>query len=277
MDQVDFAQNGNAQQPSGSVWGSCPGPRLNDIGAGYYAHEDFTGGTENFADLVGVGDGSPFTVNASASTTIAKSATAQGGILQLAVTNTDNNSAAIFKRPFAPLTLNSGIELWYEARFALNALGDGNMGIFAGFVAGTSASKDTVANNPDSVAAGLIGDTLVGFTMQSNNSGLLYAVIAKDGGGTSTLFSDVGHSSAIPTASQFTMADGVFHKFGLRFDGKKTMYFYVDGYQIGKTVLTTSNANSSDILSPIFCVKTGAATARQINVDWVRAAARTRR
>lgn len=283
MNQVDFSQAGNAAQPSGSIWGSCPGPVLNDIGAGYYSHEDFLGGTDNFATGVGVGDGSPNTIDADAGTTIAKLTTA-GGVMALVVSNTDNNAAALFKRPYGPLTLNSGKEFWLETRFNIGTLGDGDYGFFFGLAAAAVLTRDVVADDVASVAAGLVADSLAGMTIQKDNVGKVYAVIAKDAGGTVTIASDITNSSALNTSGQtggsdgrFTITSGTYLKLGMRFDGKKSLYFYVNGVQVFKYTLTSTVANSTDDLGAIFCIKTGTTTARTFNIDWIRSAYRTRR
>jgi hypothetical protein len=273
--QVDFSTAGVNAQASPSIWDDCPGNTLIDGGLGYYFHDDFLKGSQNFATGVGVGDTGIILVG-TAGTTDAFSTTTAGGVAAIVVSNTDNNSAALLSAPMGALVLNSGQKFWYEARFNVGTLGDGNFGIFAGFVAGASATKDTVANNPDSVAAGLISDSLIGFALMSDNVGKFYAVVEKDTAAPSTVFADVTNSAALGTAT-FTLTSGTFLKLGLKFDGKKTLKFYVNGVKIGSYVISAANDVSLDVLSPILCIKTGTTTARTLNVDWIRAGYQARR
>lgn len=274
MFQADFSQAGNAAAPSPSIWKDCAGRVLEDQGLGYYFHEDFYAGTTNFADGVGVGGQAGLEIDADTGTTIAK-ASGAGGILANVVSNTDNNASALFAYPFGPLTLNSGRKMWAEARFNIGTLGDGDYGFFFGFAAEAVLNRDVVADDVASVAAGLANDSLYGFTIQKDNVGKVYAVVKKDTTAVQTVFSDVTNNAALGTAGVFTITSGTFLKLGMRFDGKKTLRFFVNGVEIGHYTLLSTDVGT-DNLGPIFCFKTGTTTARTFNIDWIRAALQTR-
>jgi hypothetical protein len=85
-------------------------------------------------------------------------------------------------------------------------------------------------------------------------------------------------NSAALTAAGLTPSNLVintFVKFGLRFDGNKTLYFYVNGVQVAKQEVDTTFDQSSYYVAA-FNMKTGAATAVTNYVDFIRAAAQVR-
>lgn len=273
MNQADYSQAGNALAPSPSIWKSCPGPILNDQGLGFYLHEDFTGGTTVFADGVGVGGQQGLEIDADAGTTIAKRTGSFGGLQDIAVTNTDNNAAAIFSTPLGQLVPNSGNQAWFECRVTKQTIGD--EGFFFGLADEAIANRDVLADDVASVAAGLAANTLLGITQQTDNQAKLYAVVRKDAGTVATIASDISNSSALAAPSNIVA--GTFFKIGMHFDGKRTVRIFFNGVRVASYTLTTSSVNVADNLAVILAVKTGAATARTITVDWVRVGMQNRR
>lgn len=278
MFQADFSQAGAATQPSPSIWKDCPGQTLVDQGIGQYVHEDFIGGTENFVNKVGLG-AAALVIDADAGTThphrtpSSLAATSGIGLQDLAVTNTDNNAAGVFTQAMGFIVLNSGNKFWMEARVTLAALAD--QGLFVGLAAEAVLSRDVVADNPDT-SLSVATDSLVGFLVNSAATGKVDAVIRKDAGTATNPFTDVTNSSRLGSAAGNIVA-GTYVKLGLKFDGKRSISFFVNGVEIGKTTITTNSINIADPLGAIVNLKTGAAAARTMTIDWIRAAVQHRR
>lgn len=277
MFQADFSQAGAAVVPSPSIWSDCPGVNLNETGAGFYVHEDFILGTENFVNKVGVGSVG-LTIDADAGSTIPHrtggTLTAGAGLQDVAVTNTINFAAALYTQPLGSVVVNSGNKIWFEARITLQALTA--QGLFIGIAAEPGLNKGVLANGTASVAAGLIGDSLLGFTVQQDNQSKVYLVIRKDAGAPTTLVSDVTNATALGSAASNLVA-GTYVKLGFRFDGKRTVFAYVNGIQVGKATITTASINVADAMGAILGMKTGAGTALTNTYDWVRVAFQNRR
>jgi hypothetical protein len=278
MFQVDIQQAGAAVQPSPSIWDDCPGQTLNDQGTGFYFHEDFITGTENFIDKGPVG-GASLTINASAGSTIPHrtggSPTVGFGLQDVSVTNTSGFASALYTQSIGTLVPNSGNKLWFEVRLTLRSLAAAQ-GLFVGLAAEAILTKDIVANGAASVAAGLAADSLVGFTVQADNQSKVYAVISKDAGAPVIMASDVTNSAALGSGAASLVAT-TYVKLGFKFDGRKTIRIYVNGTQVATYTVTTSSINVADNLGAIIGQKTAAAAALTNTYDWIRVAVRSRR
>lgn len=274
MNQVDFSQAGNALAPSPSIWKSCPGSTLNDQGLGFFLQEDFVGGTEVWADKAGIGGQQALVNNASAATTIPHRTGSFGGLQDLTLANVANNAIALYSQPLGQMVPNSGNQIWFEARLTKQTISD--EGLFIGIAAEAIATKDLLVNGVASVAAGLSGDTLVGFTQMTDNQAKLYAVARKDAGAVVTLASDVSNFAGL--AAPANLVAGTFFKIGMHFDGKRTLRIFFNGIRVASATITTASVNVADNLVFIVNEKNGAAaTARTITLDWVRVAFQNRR
>lgn len=272
MPQVDFSQAGASVQPSPSIWDNCPLGEFNEEGTGFYIHEDFIGGTEVWADGGPVGN-FPFATDGDASSTIAKRTGGVGGLQDMAVSGTDNNAVAIFSQPLGKIVRNSGNELWFEARYNPVAITE-DRGVFFGFTAEAGMSRDVLADDVASVAAGLISNDLLGFTQQTDNKDDVQAVVRVGTGTPVVILADATNASAL-TAPAHLVA-GTYRKIGFKFDGKDQITIYIDGQKAYARTLLAAEFPTTN-LALIAAVKTGAAATATINFDWIRAAVRTRR
>lgn len=278
MNQVDFSQIGNAAQPSPSIWGSCPGPVLNDIGAGVYLHEEFLG-IGVAADKGPVGQ---LAIISTGTTVLTQKVgtTLQGGFLNLATGGSDNDAGVLYAAPMASIVLNSGNEVWFEARAEMGALDD--RGFFLGMIEQAGQLGTLIADNPSTSAqAGLITESLLGFVSVETASAASKVdfVFKKDNGTAVTILADVTNAAAI-TAQGGTVGNIVAatpKKFGFRFDGKRTIYVYVDGYRVFTYAVPAATFPVGVPMGPALSIKTGTAATKGGAFDWMRCAGRVRR
>lgn len=261
MSQVNFSQTGESTQPSPSVWSDCPKTLLNDLGLGAYVRKDFNGDDGTLPGLASDSDaGSTFTYNSS-----------NDSVMDVAVTNTDNNAAAIFTRPLGSVTKNSGNKLWMEARVALAAIAD--QGVFVGFVELAGASRDVVADN--AASNGVITESLIGFLVDNGDTNAFDAIYRKDAGAVVNVLNDVTNATAIPSTDRASLTADGFVKLGVRFDGRDKLHFYVNGVEVA-TQTVDGTVDQSKTYAAIAAIKTGTAAANTLRVDFFRAAAQLR-
>jgi hypothetical protein len=258
------------------VWADCPKTLLNDLGLGYYAHEDFTAGpTGTLAAALDVNmtsyNGLKFAADTDTDTVVTHKAAEVGGYLDIETDADDNDAFCLHSEPLGTITKNSGKKIWFEIRFEL-----GDVTMDGAFVAGLGEEAcqtvDVIAND----AAALIGESYVVFRVLNDDANAIDAAYKKDAGTEVEVVADATNSAQI-TAGGGTVASLVNdteHKFGIRFDGRETLYFYVDGHKIA-TQTVDSTIDQSKNYCAIIAMKTGAAAAESAAIDWVRYAVQT--
>lgn len=274
MSQVNYSNPGDATKPSPSIWADCPKTLLNDLGLGYFAHEDFLGGAVSAAvtAAITVGNGN-LNFDGDTDTVFTKKAAEIGGYLDIETDGDDNDAMAIFSSPLGAITKNSGNKLWYEVRMELGAVAD--QGVFVGIVEEAGASRDVLADNIAS--NGVIGESLAGFLVDNGDTNAFDIVYRKDGGTVVNVLNDSTNAAAI-TAAGGTVASLLADtevKIGMRFDGVKHLYFYVNGYKVAAVELD-STFDQSKTYHFIIGFKTGTGAAVSIAVDWARFAYQSR-
>jgi len=276
MSVVDFSQIGDTQ-PSPSIWADCPKTLLNDLGMGYFNHEDFIGGPEvtttiTSALLARVYAGKGLTIDGDDDTELSHKAAEIGGYLKVTLDGDDNDAAALFSEPLGAITKNSGKKIWLEARVELDDVA-GDRGFFLGFVEEAGASRDVLAD--DVGTDGLIGKSAVGFLVDNEDDNAVKIVYRKDAGTVVTLNADATNATAIPLASRASLLADTEVKLGLRFDGRDKLHFYVNGYKVATFTLDTT-FDQTKTMCAIVGAKTGAATVETFSLDWIRYAYQTR-
>jgi hypothetical protein len=278
LGHVGFSQAGDAGQPSPSVWADSPNTLLQDKGLGYFGHEDFLGNIEiaSFADASVFGSG---LLDVDADTGVLAPLTGKtGGYAKFSTGATDNDAIALISQPLGTLTRNSGKKFWFEVSFQLATLFDG--GIFVGLTTEANATRDVVADNPsNAAAAGLTAATVVGFVSKQTASAIasFNAVYAKAAGTPVTVLADVMASTAISAAGGTiaALAATTDVKLGFRFDGRKTLEFFVNGYRVAAQEVDGTFDQTSN-LAAVVNVKSGSASAKAVSLDWVRYAFQSR-
>lgn len=258
---IGYDNVGEAGFPSPAVWGTCQKSLLNELGLGFYVDQQFFGDTPTLPGLPTDSDsGSTFTYN---------SGTQDNRAIDVAVTNTDNNAAAIFTRPLGPLTKNSGKKLWFEAEVALAEIAD--QGVFVGLAELDALDRDVIADNAGAPAS----ESLIGFFCGASDQDAFDAVYRKDAGSLVTVLADVTKATAIPEAERASLSANGFVRLGLAFDGRDKLRYFVNGHRVAE-VTVDGTFDQVKEYGGIVALKTGAAAARTLRVRFFRAAAQVR-
>lgn len=264
MQTASFAQPGSASRPSGSIWAGCLGEELNAQGIGYYFHDDFLGGVVANTSVSGwqlVGTAPILTHIAGA-----------GGILEIGATGTgeggaDNDEGGIHKAAMAKISLNSGKKVRFESRVRINGLGAADIGVVIGLAESAMCAADFIVDD----CANLATESFAGFRILDVDTATIDAIYQLDDGAEVSVCADVTNSTALGDDAA-TLVNTAYYKYGMVFDGKKTLSYYVNGFVVG-TVTVTSLFPIDVDLAPLIGIKTGSAAEKVIYTDWVRVAA----
>lgn len=274
MSVIVHTQAGANDQPSPSIWGDCPMSRLNDAGLGWYFHENFLGAplvntTITAALLARLSVGAAMSIDGDADTAMSMKAGEMGGYLDIETDGDDNDAVALFTEPMGKIIVNSGQKMWFEARMELGAIAD--QGMFFGLIEEAGASKNAVADG----AAALIGESLIGFQILSDDTDGVDAVFKLDGGAVVEMKSVINNVASGGNIAADLTADTEF-KLGMRFDGREHLQIFFNGYKVYTYTINTSTFPDNVNMGVVLCLKTGAAAARSVAIPWVRAAYQAR-
>lgn len=261
MSFITMARAGDNAQPSPSIWADCPQQRLVQEGTGFFIHEDFIGGVRSATTTAATAIAPAFTFAGDTDTVTTNKAGELGGYLDIQTGALDNDGAAIFTQPIAQFVKDSGRKVWFEARLELGAIAD--QGVFVGLAESAAFSQDIIADG----AAALIGESLIGFQILSDDTDAVDAVYKLDAG-TAVEAKAVMNSSALAANTEF--------KVGLRFDGQRTIDLFFNGEKVAGFELDTSIFPDGVSMGAILAVKTGTAAAQSIACDWIRVAHQVR-
>ena len=156
--------------------------------------------------------------------------------------------------------MNNNKRFWFECRINI-ADEDDDMSFIAGLMEPTGCTAEGLAD----AGADLIDEDFIGFlaVTDTTNMGDIQAVYQNGGDG--------AHTDVV--ASAHSPADNTYVKLGMRFDGKKTVTFYVNGASVG--TLDVDDLTSNQLANPL-CIfvgmkdNTGADATVLIQVDWIR-------
>lgn len=239
-----------------SVWEGCPSlAKVCDPAVAIEYFEDFLelpldDTTRNPANFKWVSD------TAADGITLPKVA---GGVVNVATGGVDNNetylqlggAANVTNAPFS-ITNASDKALWFEAR--VKSLQHADEAVFIGLAEEGSAVANFLADH-----SGVPADKdYIGFRYKTDVPTAWDVAWKKNG------------QAEQEIAAAAVNADD-WHTFGFYFDGESTVTFYIDRVAHA-TVATTSAATfpSGELMAPIIAVKTGAAAARNVQVDYIR-------
>lgn len=269
--EIGYSQIGQGDYPSPSIWGDCPMTLLSDRGLGRFKHVDFLGaGTGTLAAILDVatisyGDALKIIDDSDlVDAVVSMKASELGGWLDMASGATASDAIGLVSEPFGKFVRNSGKKLWFEAYFELGALAD--QAFFVGLVEEANQSVDVIATGE----AGLITtDSFIGGQVLNDDTDGFDIVHQKDGGTKVEVLATATQATAIPLASRFNVAAAVPFKYGLRFDGKTSIYHYVNGYRVA-TQAVDSTLDQSNSFCAMLVLKTGTGAAQSFAADWVR-------
>lgn len=260
------SQSGFARRPSPSIWKSCRKTLLNDLGLGTFADNDFnaiTPTTTAEADSFGA-----FGIDADAATVSSRVTGRFSGVLDLETDGDDNDAWALFTEAMASFNLNSNQRVWYEVDFEVGDIA-GDQGWFVGYAEEALLDRDMMA---DDVAAAGTGD-YVGFVSRTGNPDAVDAVYRLQANAEVVVLADVSVATALPLADRVALVNDTPRKYGLTFNGKDRLDYFVDGTRVASVtdIAAATFPNNID-MGAIASLKTGAGAAESAAMGFMRAA-----
>ncbi len=255
MSVIDYGRAGDAVAPSPLIWKDFPMiDHIKKPGETIHIWDDFDSG---MAALDAVGNKFPWEV-VGTNPDVDVVEDEEHGVVVLSGSNADNDSCYLRSAVLYDLTMNNRQRFWYEARLKFGDADD-DMAMVAGL--GEAAFMTAEANADD--GATIINEDFIGFmaVTDATNMGNLQAVYNQGGAGTTVVDSNVG-----------TFADDTYKRIGMRFDGLKTVTWYVDGAVVATLDIDDLTGNSlANFLGVFQGLKDCAGDATTLmELDWVR-------
>jgi len=255
MSVQDYGIAGAADVASPLIWKDFPmGAATKDPSRYVHIWEDFDGGVA--ADVAYYGKFELVGTNADMDVVD----DAYPGVIVLEGTGADNDSAFLKSNALYDLTMNNGKRFWFEARVKeIDA--DADHGSIIGLMEPTGCTAEGMAD----ASADIIDEDFIGFIGISDATNMgNYQAVYQNGG-------DAAHTDVV--AAAHTPVDDTYVKLGMRFDGKKTVTFYVNGAVVG--TLDVDDLTSNQLANPL-CIfvglKDSAASGftAAMEIDWIR-------
>lgn len=252
---VKYNDEGTAGQPSPNIWGDCP------VEKALIAPDELGYVWDDFVDPCVADTSIPNWELAGTNADIDNVADVVNGQVEMLGSGADNDSCTILKNDMYLLTKNSGKRFWLEASVKPTAAGTADdYALFVGLIESVGATAEMIADD----GASLIDEDYVGFQALTNATTIQdWDAVINQGGSAnfpSTIEADAG---SIGTS---------YIKLGMKFDGKQTVYFYVDGAQVATyDIDNLDNDTMAHEFTVALGVKQCEATATLgMHVDWVR-------
>jgi hypothetical protein len=243
---------------------------LNDLGLGRYSHSDFFAVTLDATAEGTVVDGYNIEADTAGEVIGGDPVDKTGGRMRM-ITDGDQDDGIIAHQQVGEgMVIGSGKKVWFEASVALEDAAQ-DVSYFFGLVEEDGLDVDVLLDANISVGT----ESMYGFLFHGgDDTGALDAVFNLDGAAGTVVLADVTRAASYTGPSGNDAADFavalVFHKFGLRFDGQKTLEYYFDGYKVAELTLVSGTHPVGVDLGPIIAAKCGAGGADAIIVDWIR-------
>jgi hypothetical protein len=264
-----YGTAGAAAIPSPELWKDVP---MQDMlsNPGNYVHiwEDFIG---NFTanDVQNVGGGNQWIVlGTNPDTAVVADETA--GVVNLSGSGAGDDEFVIGCNILQDelIKLNSGRRSWFETRLKLDDT-SADVSILVGLGATELLAADFI-NNEGATRNNINDYDFIGFHTDNDgtNQGDMETAYHQtgDGGGLTVV------QAGIRSFGATTTYDDVYMKLGFRFDGKRTVTFYLDGVALG-TVLDIDDLAGNKLDAPLTIIlglKDFAGGNDDVKVDWIR-------
>lgn len=185
----------------------------------------------------------------------------EDGLVNIAMTGADNDAAMIVGGAqtdgagefSVDTTALGGRKIWFEARFAVSQVADGDLAV--GLCDPEVTDVNLIENDDTQIEENFIG----------------FRVIHGDPDGLDAVISEAGAEAVQVNEAKVLVADTPV-KVGFVYDPDTDICtWYVDGVSVGTTAAAGANAawpHSVD-LSPVFCIKAQGATST-MTIDWIR-------
>jgi len=255
MSVQDYGIAGAANVCSPIIWKDCPmGAIAKDPSRYIHIYDDFIFGTAADVSLNGVWE----LLGTNADIDVVDDE--YYGVIALNGSGADNDSSFLKSNAVYDLTMNNNKRFWFEAR--INSVDVSlDHAIVIGLMEPTGCTAEGIADN----GADIIDEDFIGFLAITNATtmGNIQAVYSNGG--------DAAHTDVV--ASAHTPVDDTYVKLGMRFDGKKTVTFYVNGASVG--TLNVDDLTSNQLAQPL-CIFVGMKDTEAsgftavMQVDWIR-------
>ncbi len=268
MSVQDYGRAGDAAAPSPSLWKDFPmGAVAKNPGRYVHIWEDFLGQfTAN--DVQNCAGGQFVVIGTNPDT--AHVTDEANGVINISGSGAGNDDAYLCSNMLQNelISVNSGRRFWFETRLKLDDT-SADVTMLVGL--GEAALMITAANVVEGSTRNNIADfDFIGFHTDNDatNQGAMETGYHQDGD--SGVVTAVG--AAIRTFGATTTYDDTYMKLGMRFDGKKTVTFYLDGVALADTldIDDLTGDKIDDALGIILGIHDLAGGNDDMKIDWVR-------
>ena len=223
----------------GQLWHQFPS------GPHYYFWEDFDEETSTSP--------AEWSGTAIASGTAVMTVDELGGVVRLANNGTDDDSGFQIQTDMELFALQASKELRFLSRLKTSDVTQ------TSFFVGIAITDTTIQHaTTDTLAAGLTITDGIGF-YKPDGEATIYGVIVRD-------------SVLVATGTLKALTDATYHVLAFKVEmtdtaGKGTVYFYIDGVELGRNSSTTMPYSSEEILTGALSWKSTEAAANTCDVD----------
>ena len=266
--QYKVPNTAEAGGPSPKIWADVPVVAfLKDPGKGIHIFEDFIG------DIVTLAAGGQFgqTVIIEKGTGVACSLdsaahTNEHGVAVLIPTGAQYDEAWFKSEVMYHLQMENRKKMWFETRIKLPDITD-DMSLLAGLGDATVLAGQSVLNE-SATPSTIIDRDFVGFVAFTDGTKIhdIDAIYSEVGDGAVTQVKNAAFAHA-------SWVNDTYVKLGLRFDGVKTLDYFINGILVGSLDVddfATVTANELTPLGFIVGCVAGDASAPHLDVDWIR-------
>ena len=257
MSVQSYGIAGDANVTSPLIWKDCPmGAIIKDPSRYIHIWDDFD---KVDSSLSAAGAYGGWLVKGTNSV-VAALADENNGVITVGGGGTAHDDAYLHSNALYDLTMNNNKRFWFELRVNL-ADADFDGGLIAGLAQYSACAADLIVDECEAIVTTKDFIGFMGFSA-SSLMGDMEAIYQQE--------ADAAHTDV--DTSVATLADDTYVKLGMRFDGKKTVTFYVNGAVAATLDIDDLSSNSfTNKLAVVFGIKdTGGSAADLSQVDWVR-------
>lgn len=268
MSVQDYGRAGDAAVPSPEIWKDFPmGAVAKNPGRYVHIWEDFLG--QFTANDVQNCAGGQFVVIGTHPDT-AHVTDEANGVLNISGSGAGDDDAYLCSGLLQNelIKLNSGRRFWFETRLKMDDT-SADVTFLCGL--GEAALMITAATVVEGATRNNIADfDFIGFHTDNDasNQGAMETCYHQDGDGGAV----TAVQATVRSFGATTTYDDTYMKLGMRFDGKKTVTFYLDGVALGTTLdiddLTDNKLD--DALGIIIGIHDLVGSADDLKIDWIR-------